>query len=763
MYISALAFLSGITSTLAFKTLPSLFWFFLGISLVSILWHFLPHSLKFIAQWLLFAFIGCAFAIFRAQQILSWKLPANLENKTITVTGTIASLPQIKSDQAGFEFKLKEAKIRLSWYQFNPNEPLHVGDVWQLQVRLKKPHGLANPGTFDYERWLFSRKIRATGYVVNHGNNHKITNNTWHYPIDRFREILHEKIQHELQGQPSSGLITALIMGAQDNITNDQWRIMRATGTNHLMAIAGVHIGFVSGFFYLLVNFFWRRIKNLSLFIPAMQASSFAALLVAILYSALAGFSLPTQRALIMLTVCLSGIFLRRHLSLWNGIALALLIVLILDPFSILTVSFWLSFGAVFAILYGISYRFEPKGIWWKYGRVQWVITLGLIPISLCLFQQTSLIALIANLIAVPAVGILVLPVCLTGAVMLFISQPLAHFSLIGSAKIISQIWLLLGWLSTFKWAVWQQPMPNDWILITSIIGILIILLPKGLPGRWLGLCWIFPLIYWKPPAPHYGEVWFTLLDVGQGLAAIVRTQNHTLVFDTGPKMGEFDDAGQRVILPFLHYSGISHIDTLMVSHGDNDHIGGAYSLIQNIPITQILTSVPEKFQSNHHLQFMTQLCQAGQSWHWDGIIFTLLYPSSAFLHLGNNSSCVLKIGQEKNAILLTGDIEKNAEEELLKTRNLLPAQIIVAPHHGSVTSSTADFVSAVNPRYVLFPIGYKNKFHFPNQIVVKRYLDIGAKPSDTAKSGAISLHIDAKGSVVGFEEYRKIMFKFWN
>jgi competence protein ComEC len=335
----------------------------------------------------------------------------------------------------------------------------------------------------------------------------------------------------------------------------------------------------------------------------------------------------------------------------------------------------------------------------------------------------------------------------------------------------------LLGWLSATKWAVWQQPIPNGWVLISTCIAILLFIMPKGIPARWLGVCWLLPLVYWKPAAPQATEVWLTLLDVGQGLAAVIRTPHHTLVFDTGPKMGNADDAGQRVIIPFLRNRGISHIDTLIVSHGDSDHIGGASAVLAEIPVSHILTSVPQRFlrdcSSVHEAttgicaQAATvELCQAGQHWQWDGVTFTVLHPSANFFNLGNNSSCVLKVGEGKKAILLTGDIEKPAEISLLQgvgtVANALSAQIIIAPHHGSRTSSTYDFITAVQAKYVLFPVGYKNRFHFPSQIVMTRYLHSGAKLFDTATSGAISFHLNARGDVIYFDAYRESAGKFW-
>jgi competence protein ComEC len=410
----------------------------------------------------------------------------------------------------------------------------------------------------------------------------------------------------------------------------------------------------------------------------------------------------------------------------------------------------------VAAILYGITGRLQPRGWWWKYGRVQWVISLGLMPLSLLLFQQASLISLLANLIAVPAVGFLVLPLCLSGTLLLLFYQPLGHWLLLGSAKIIGWIWQLLAWFSQVHGAIWQQGMPNGWVLAATVIGIALLLGPRGLPGRYFGLLWLCPIIFYQSPAPKMGEIRFTLLDVGQGLATVVQTAKHSLVFDTGPPMGAFDDAGQRVILPFLRSSGITRIDQLMISHGDSDHMGGAESLLRNISVAEILTSVPERFAPS-----LAQVCRAGQRWQWDGVDFQVLYPTLELLHQNNNSSCVLRIQSGKTVLLLTGDIEKSAEEFLVETKASLAADILVAPHHGSKTSSTTNFVRSVNPRYVLFPVGYKNRYHFPSQMVVKRYEKLNSILLNTANSGAITVNIKAKGKIE-VKQYRQEKMRVW-
>ena len=480
-----LSFLAGVLTLPLFSHIPDL-WLFLPIIVITaIFWKISSQPWRIIFKFLCVATMGCVFVLLHSEQTLKWTLPEALETQTITVTGTIISLPAIKdtgfvttdllkNKEATFEFMLDSINqtpthglISLSWYQYD-NTLLNISDHWQLQVRLKRAHGLLNPGGFDDEKWLFSKGIRATGYIVNPESAKLISQAYQSNLINHYREKLQQKMSLALTGKPTAGLILALIVGVQNQITQNQWQIMQETGTNHLMAVAGVHIAFVSGFAYLLINFLWRRSTSLLLRITAIQAAATGALIMALIYSALAGFSLPTQRALIMLSVFTIGIFARRELHTWNAFLLSLLLVILWDPLATLSTSFWLSFGAVSAIIYGVSGRIKPSGLWWKYIRVQWVITLALIPISLAIFQQSSFISLIANLIAVPAVGILVLPLCLMGALLLIFSPPLGQILLSLAAKIIAMIWWVLAELGSLKWAIWQQSIPHGWILIVA-------------------------------------------------------------------------------------------------------------------------------------------------------------------------------------------------------------------------------------------------------------------------------------------------------
>ncbi len=742
----SLAFLCGIVLLQQFSSLPNKYW--VGICLLCI-------TLK--RFHILIAFIlGFTWALWFAHMQSSWTLPKNLEGKPIYITGIIASIPKVANHRTSFLFKLENAHgiVRLSWADENLH--LKVGDTWRLPVKLKRVHGTMNPGGFDMEAWSLQQGIRANGSVVITQKPEHL--HEWHirYIIDYVRQFLHEKIAENLPKTHTSPWITALAIGERQGIDAASWQVLRNTGTNHLMAIAGLHIGFMSAFIYMIVSFLWRRTYFLVSRFPAQHAASLGALMMALIYSALAGFSIPTQRACLMFSTFLLIVLLRRNVKAWYAWSLALIGVLLLNPLSVLTESFWLSFGSVALIIYGMKGRLAPKGLWWKYGRIQWVIAIGLIPLSIWLFKQCSIISFVANSIAIPVVGFLIVPLTLLGCLVLLFSPWAGGLCLQGADKLLQILWSILTYLSDLSWSSWYQTIPNLWILLAACVGIIILLVPKGFPGRWFGLCWLMPLFFYQYEKPKLGDAWFTLLDVGQGLSAVVQTTNHVLVFDAGAKFGENFDMGESVVLPFLRTYGIKKIDTLVISHGDNDHRGGANAILQQMQVLEIKTSVPQFFSG-----FKTSYCLRGENWTWDDVTFSFIYPTMEYMGLGNDSSCVLKITANNRSVLLTGDIEKMAENYLVTINpQELSADVIIAPHHGSKTSGVDAFIESVHPKMVLFPTGYLNRYHFPHPTVLQKYLDRNAIPMNTAYAGAIHIKLaEIEKPMLYREQHRH----YWN
>lgn len=756
MPIFSMSFLLGDVFLQQFTRLPNLYWVIAACVALMLLRRFSN----------IFLGLACGFlwAYLYASYSISLNLPKELEGKTIVAKGYIASLPEIDTQQTAFLFSLnslneKTVKTVIHLSCRNCQEKFIPGDEWQFNVRLKRIHGMMNRGGFDYEAWALQEGIHATGYIVKDSEHKLLSQHSWRCLIDRFRQYLKDKITANLQVTQTSPWIYALSLGERQGISQDEWQVLRNTGTNHLMAIAGLHIGFMSAFIFTMVCWLWRRSSRFTLYLPAPHAGSIAALVMACVYGAMAGFSIPTQRACIMLSCFLLVLLLRRKINGWQAWSLALLVVLIINPLCVLTESFWLSFTAVAFIHYGISGRINPKGLWWKWGRIQWVITLALIPLSICLFQQCSLVSLIANSIAIPWVGFIIVPLTVIGSFAMIFSTKLGGFLLFLADKNLSYLWVVLTYLSHLPWAVWYQYIPDFWMLIAASISIVILLLPKGMPGRWFGLIWILPITLYKMVVPNIGDVNFTLLDVGQGLSTVIQTHHHVLVFDTGAHLNDNFDMGNSVVVPYLHTLAIKNIDMLVISHGDNDHIGGANAIIKQFYVKSIRTSNIAKFPMN-----TAEYCLRNQSWNWDGVQFQFLYPTQENLGKDNDSSCVLKVSTKNNSMLLTGDIEKYAEKQLLDLdTQSLKATILVAPHHGSKTSAKQEFIDAINPHYVLFPVGYRNRYHFPNAHVVEQYKLLHIPQFDTVHSGAINFYVFNNGNVTRPDEYRITHSRYWN
>ena len=760
MRSTAVIALLGATVILLIPWLPPL-WLICSMVILLLLLYW--HWRFFYLRLLLIMMSAFSFALWHAHLRLAWYLPQSLENKVVMAQGLIVSVPISDKLHTSFVFSLTRLeqqtvaheKVKLNWYGKHPR--LHVGDTWQLRVKLKRVHGFANPGSFDYEKYMLQQDIHAVGYVRDAVDNHLVNSHWYHHPIDRLRQYLAVEIERSLANSTYMPMIMALVVGEKRGIQATQWQVLQRTGTNHLLVIAGLHIGMISSVIFFLTHFFWRCSRTLVLILPARQAAAIVTLLGAVAYSALAGFSIPTQRALVMITIFMVSLLARRYLPLGLGLSFAVLGVLLLQPLATLSVSFWLSFAAVGIIFYAMSARLNPGGIYWRLGRLQVAVSLGLIPFTLLIFHNASLIAPLANAIVIPLVGFIVVPLSLVAVALhglsIFLSQATLHLA----AMIMAIVWHILSWFAAHPWFAWQHAIYTFWSFLAAVLGILLLLAPRGFPARYLGMVWLLPIIFLQPSTPKFGDARFTLLDVGQGLAAVVQTAHHVLVFDTGAKYSTNFDLGTAVVIPFLRSQGISKVDRLVISHGDNDHIGGAQSLLRVIPVKQITTSVPERFKP-----LIADYCLAGQHWQWDGVKFRFLYPDKLHLGLDNNSSCVLRVSVGNKHLLLTGDIEKFAEDFLLtRERPYLPAHIIVAPHHGSKTSSSLAFLQAVQPRYVFYPTGYLNRFHFPSTIVQQRYARLAATAFSTAQDGAISLLL-SRNSKVKPIGYRQQIHQFW-
>jgi competence protein ComEC len=757
-----LAFLGGILLLQSCSVLPCAWWFYaLPLGLAGL---FLTRRCLVVTACLSLGFL---WALFQAQALLTQRLPPQLSHHNLQVRGYVASLPERRGNHTRFVFEIDEFispqlkhyphKVRLSWYH-NPPE-LQPGDEWLLTLRLHAPHNFTNPGSFDYSGWLLQKGIIATGYVYAKGRNSNVARQTGHYLLQQLRYRLRNYLDTVLADAPAGGLLKALVMGDRSGIAEADWKSLQHTGTVHLMAISGLHIGLVAGFVYFIILSFWRVLPRACLVLPAPKAAAIAGWLAALMYSALAGFAIPTQRALLMLAVLVVAQLLHRQHKPSQVLATALLLILIWDPFAVLSASFWLSFCAVGLIYYLLQIKPLRVGRVQQWWRLQLAISLGLLPIGIMFFQQAPLISPLTNLFAIPWVSIVVLPLALVSVLLAPISTSMAAWGLQLASGLMHLLQLALAWIGAMHWHLVYLPAPTTSSLLLALTGIAVLLLPRGIPARYLGLILCLPLVLPLPLRPKFGEAVLSLLDVGQGLATVIQTTGHTLVFDTGPRFSAFFDTGEAVIVPFLRQQHVAQIDTLMVSHSDRDHIGGAQSLLSTMPVRQIISSVPGILRDRRDM-----ICSAGLTWQWDGVRFRILYPSTNEFHdttPDNNRSCVLQILTYSQRLLLTGDIEQDAEARLISRFGTgLRSNILIVPHHGSHTSSTAAFLDSVDPSLALIPVGWHNRFGLPAKSVVERYLAHQVSLLATASAGAIRVETDETPKV---QSYRTAHLRYWH
>ncbi len=782
MRLGAIAFLCGILLFQQLAELPQVSSTRLALWVVLLLLAIVCAYFVAPLRPLLFAVAGFHWALLQASLLLAGGLPADLEREDLLIQGAIASIPQQQGRRWRFLFDVERMqhngqpldespqRVRINWYGSAPL--LNVGDRWQLTVRLKRPHGFMNPGGFDYEGWLFQQRIGATGYVRTSADNRLLSSDRLSYPVQRMRQSLADAITDQLEQPDFKGIVMALAIGERQAITQPQWEVLRKSGTIHLVAISGLHIGLVAGMVFFLTQWLWPRIASATLHWPAPRVAAVAGLLAATFYATLAGFTIPTQRALVMVAIVMLMLLLQRQRRFSDTIALALMIVLVIDPFVVMSTGFWLSFAAVAAIIFAMSGRMNRRAatnraheLWWRWGRVHLIVAVALLPLLLMTFQQFPLLSPVANFIAVPWVSFCVVPLVLLGTAMTLLLPDVGAMLLNAASSALGWMWPLLESLAAQPQGLWQQHPPASWTLLPALIGVLLLLSPRGIPGRWLGTLWLLPLFLITPQRPADGEWWFTLLDVGQGLAAVVQTQKYTLIYDTGPRYSSSFDTGSAVVVPFLNSVGIDKVETLIIGHGDNDHMGGARSVIEQIEVKQIITSVPQKVSWQHG----AQRCVKGQQWQRDGVLFEIVHPSSDRFE-GNDGSCVLRVSSLNGAdkmrasLLLSGDIEAAAERALLSERqDKLPARVLVVPHHGSKSSSSAAFVAVVSPQYALFPVGHLNRYGFPHTTVTERYQQQGAEMLQTATAGAITVHFDGDGEITRVQRFRDLNRRYWH
>ncbi len=710
--------------------------------------------------------IGVMWGCWRAEKLLTLQLPLRYENKRVTVTGVIATRPSRRDRITRFLFSVnrlagkalpKALLVRLSVYGYGHKPSLAVGQQWHWTVKLKRPRTWYNPGGFDSRLALLRQGIGASGYVVLKAPHRLLSDKRYHYPLQNLRQWIYRHLSAALGKEPLGGIVLALVLGERDKISPQQWDTLRVTGTSHLVAISGLHIGLVAGLVFWLLKLFWGRL-GLCIYWPAQKAAILGALLVGAFYSALAGFALPTQRALVMLGIVAIHILWDLPPGFWRQLAWTLLVILAWEPLAVFSSSFWLSFTAVFLIGYSMGQRVHNTGLWWRFGRLQWVMALGLLPLSFALFQQASWISPLANFLAVPWMSVIGIPLVLLAAFISLCVPALAPTLLELSLWPIRLLWHFLTYLAQLPGVHWYHSWAHPWFMVLFMASILLVLAPRGLPARWLGSLGFLLLFFPKTAFLPANSARLTFLQVGQGLAVVLQTAQHVLVYDTGPQLSPTFSGGTAAVLPYLRSQGIQQVDAIVISHADADHRGGLNAILAQLPVKKLISSVDSPV-----LPPLTGHCRQGQHWQWDGVRFEFLYPSPQLARPGNAGACVLSIQVGQHRVLLTGDIEKAQERYLVKRMPAkLRADILSAPHHGSNTSSTRAFLNAVHPHYAVFSVGYANRFGFPHPQVLARYASQGIKIAETWQTGALTFFLQANQPLLPPQAYKQATKRFW-
>ena len=808
---AVLGFVAGICLLQMQANLPATVWLLAAIFsscliLLAGKWRpsvFLMMALRTLAGLL----IGFAWAGLFAGHYLAEQLDAGLEGQDLIIVGVVDSLPFRFDQGVRFNLRIERATrdgvavavpshVALGWYAESHGfrrpgvgapiaqlAPVQVepGERWQLSVRLQRPHGNANPEGFDFEAWLLEQDLRATGQVRTGAASTDLNRRldafvpTFGTIVERLRSRVRARILAALHGREYAGAMVALVIGDQRAIAQSDWKIFNRTGIGHLVSISGLHITMIAGLFAALTHFLWRRGffigAQLCLWLPAQKAAALAAAITALLYVLLAGFGIPAQRTLYMLWVVAAALWCGRIGSVSHVLCIAAAVVLAIDPWAVLWPGFWLSFGAVAIILYASVGRRSPSlagagrierlhAQLRETARTQYVVTLGLVPLTMLLFGQVSLVSPLANAIAIPLVSLLVAPLALGGAIL---PAPLSVLLLSAAHALFAWLAAVLTWLSGLPAAVWAAPMPAFWMFACALIGALWLLAPRGWPVRWAGLVGWLPLLCNPASHPVAGNMTVTAFDVGQGMAVLIETAGHRLLYDTGPAYSPESDGANRVILPYLKSRGIDRLDGVIISHNDNDHSGGARSLFDEIRVGWVASSIaadsPIVVAAPSHRR-----CVAGQRWTWDGVDFEMLHPGLASYDSTkwkpNARSCTLKITHGPYSMLLPGDIEAVQERELVAAdADKLQSTVLLAPHHGSGTSSTVPFLQAVRPQLAIFQVGYRNRYHHPKPEIFARYAELAIGRYRNDLSGAITLQF---GSTLTIGQYRHTHARYW-
>ncbi len=688
---------------------------------------------------------GFALAGGHARHAFDVRLPISLERQDVRIRGDVVDLPERDvrrtqfllrvDDDASQADALRGRLLRIAWYDSGaPARTVAAGSRWEFDARLRAPRGLRNPGWFDSERHALANRLTAIGYVRNAATAREIAAPAG---LQAWRARMADRIDAALQS-PVSRFIRALALGDTRGLDDRDWATLRATGLTHLIAISGFHVGLVAGFVALGMSLAWRAIPALARLMPRPVAMAFAAVAGAVLYTAVAGFALPTVRTTLMIAVVAAVRCARRAHSAFDALSLAVIAMVFVDPLSLLGAGFWLSVGGVAWLLWCLPNG--DGGVLRSFASAQAVATVGLLPLTVALFGQASFAGPFANLVAIPWWSLVVVPLALLGAGLEALHAGLGALPWRAAGFAFDATWPAFEALGESRFAFAWLPEARWFALPMAALAAFWCLLPRGVPGKPLAMLLWLPLLWPSRALPPHGAFRIDVLDVGQGLSALVRTKSHALLFDMGPASHDGYDAGERAVVPALRALGVRALDVAVVSHADNDHAGGWDAVRRALPVRD--SHAPEGSPTP-----VASRCIAGREWARDGVRFRYLHPTEHFPYLGNDAGCVLRIDGAHGSALLTGDIGEVVERTLRRRdAAALRVDVVLIPHHGSEGSSDPAFIRATGARVALVATGANNRFGHPRDAVVERWCRAGAHVLDTAAGGALRVDVGLNG-----------------
>lgn len=713
--------------------------------------------------------IGLAVMGFSASEQLSDQLDPVFQSESVVLTAVIDDFPVTEAESVRFIVRPVDRddlpnRIRLTWYQ--PEGIPAIGESWRLHVRLKRPRGYANPGGFDYEGWLFRQRIGATGYVARDTRSYRIHGESPGL-ISSVRTSFVERVTSGLPRDDASAVLMAIGVGARHRIGRKQWDLYARTGTSHLMAISGLHIGLAASCAYLLC---W------ALFAPFCRRGNLrdiataGAILVAVVYATLSGFAVPARRALLMAIVAGVVLLLRRRMRPVLLLVVPCLVVFLTDPIAILAPGFKLSFAAVAILIFVAGQHTRCTQIQccpWagkaltglgRLTQLQFALLSGLFPLTILIFDRFAMVAPAINMMVLPVFNFLTVPLTLAGAILDGPLEFIGSRLLVWAHTSISGILWLVNIAGEPGLASYQARHLDVAFTAVTLVPPILVLLPPGWPGRKLAFVAIASVLGFRPPAPPPSCIDYHVLDVGQGLAVVLQTNRHALLFDTGPSFLSGSSTADLVVLPFLHGLGVDRLDKLIISHGDLDHAGGAHTVVASVAIDQILVG-----EELAELKQNQERCITGDWWQWDGVRFSILHPRQNAPWERNNASCVLQVESGRFRLLLTGDIESPAEKLLVHRQAVHSSDVVVVPHHGSLTSSSTPFVDTTGPGLAIVSAGFQNRWDFPRPEVQERWEASGADVLNTATMGAVSQRVCRNMAPEPVRLQRQTVQSYWH